>query len=199
MDEAGFNINMRSPNSRSVKGTSVIVETHTTRANTHITAQDAISVEVRESKKVDGSKKRKKPVVKKMTKGTVTGHNRKFISKTLDQIDNFELRNLYAVMNNVPIHTSEDITRLIEARGHSAIYLFPYSPELNLVENFWLFVKNSVKRSVFQEVKDLKTRISEASESVSRKTLHNITQHSVENFQNALIKNQFEPLGNMSL
>jgi hypothetical protein len=37
----------------------------------------------------------------------------------------------------------------------------------------------------------LKTRISEVSQSVSRKTLHNITQHSVESFQKCFDK---EPL-----
>ena len=45
VDEAGFNINMRSPNARSVKGTPAIIETPTTRAITHtilgaITAHD---------------------------------------------------------------------------------------------------------------------------------------------------------------
>ncbi|KAI9028188.1 hypothetical protein CLU79DRAFT_738158 [Phycomyces nitens] len=52
MDEASFNINMGSLNARS-KGTLAIVETSITRASTHIilgtiTAQDIISVEIRE-------------------------------------------------------------------------------------------------------------------------------------------------------
>lgn len=104
-------------------------------------------------------------------------------SKTLDEMDKFpEMRNFYIVMDNVPIYTSQDITNLIETRGYRAIYLPPYSPELNTIEDFWSVVKNSVKRSVFQETEDLKTRISKASESVSTKTLHNIAQKSVENF-----------------
>ncbi|KAG1135142.1 hypothetical protein G6F37_011866 [Rhizopus arrhizus] len=53
VDEAGFNINMRSPNTRSIRGTPAVVEALTTRAVTHtivgaITAQDVISVEIRE-------------------------------------------------------------------------------------------------------------------------------------------------------
>jgi hypothetical protein len=52
VDEAGFNINMRSPNARSIRGTPAVVEAPTTRAVTHttlgaITAQDVISVEIR--------------------------------------------------------------------------------------------------------------------------------------------------------
>jgi transposase len=111
-----------------------------------------------------------------MTKGIVTGHYMKFISKTLDEMD------------NAPIYTLGDITRLIEARGYRAMYLPPYSPELNPIENFWSVVKNSVKTSAFQKTEDLKTRISEASEYISRKTLHNIAQHSVENFRRCFDK-----------
>lgn len=53
VDEAGFNINMRSPNARSIRGTPAIVETPTTRAITHtilgaITANDIIAIEIRE-------------------------------------------------------------------------------------------------------------------------------------------------------
>lgn len=35
VDEAGFNINMGSPNARSIRGTPAVVETPTTRAITH--------------------------------------------------------------------------------------------------------------------------------------------------------------------
>jgi hypothetical protein len=69
VDEAGFNINMRSLNTRSIRDTPAVVETPTTRAITHtilgvITAQDVISLEIREplkpkKVKVDGSRKRK--------------------------------------------------------------------------------------------------------------------------------------------
>ncbi|KAG0929919.1 hypothetical protein G6F57_012241 [Rhizopus arrhizus] len=146
VDEAGFNINMKSPNARSVRGTPAIVETPTTRAIAHtivgaITAQDVISVEIREplkSKKVkvDGSRKRKKSVAKKMSKETVTGHYMKFICKTLDELDKVpEMRNFY-IMDNTPIQTSENITKLIETRGYRAIHLPSYSPELYSIENF---------------------------------------------------------------
>lgn len=77
-------------------------------------------------------------------------------------------------MDNAPIHTSDSVTGLIEIRGYRAIYLPSYSPGLNPVENFWSIVKNSVKRSEFTKTEDLKTRIVEASESVSRKALYNI-------------------------
>jgi hypothetical protein len=53
VDEAGFNINMRSPFARSIRGAPAIVETPTTRAITHtvlgaITAKDVIALEAQE-------------------------------------------------------------------------------------------------------------------------------------------------------
>jgi hypothetical protein len=142
--------------------------------------------------KIAGGRKRKAPAGKKTTKGTVTGHYMRFISKTLDEMDKFpEMKGFYIVMDNAPIHTSQDITTMIEARGYKAIYLPPYSPELNPIENFWSIVKGAVKRSQFQDTEDLKTRITEAGRSVSRKALHKIANHPVNNFQKCLNK---EPL-----
>lgn len=84
VDEVGFNINMKSPNARSIRGTPAMVETPTTCAVMHsilgvITANDIIAIEIREllkpkKVKIDGGRKRKKPVAKKKLKGTVTGH-----------------------------------------------------------------------------------------------------------------------------
>lgn len=147
MDEAGFNINMRSPFVRSMRGAPAIVETPTTRAITHtvlgaITAKDVIALEIREPLKpkkikIAGGRKRKAPAGKKTTKGTVTGHYMRFISKTLDEMGKFpEMKDFYIVMDNAPIHTSQDITTIIKARSYKAIYLPPYSPELNPIENF---------------------------------------------------------------
>lgn len=74
-DEAGFSINMRSPNARSIRGTPAIVETPTSRALSHtilgaISANDVLTIEIREPMrpkkvKVDVRKKRKKPAAKK--------------------------------------------------------------------------------------------------------------------------------------
>ncbi|GAA5811717.1 hypothetical protein MFLAVUS_005158 [Mucor flavus] len=160
VDEVGFNINMRSSNTRSLKGTPAVIETPSTRAISlmilgAITAHDVISIESREplkpkKVKVDGSRKRKKPLSKASRKGTVTGYYMRFISKTLDEMDKFpEMRNFYIIMDNAQIHTSDIITSLIEMR----------------------------------ETEDLKTRIAEAGESVSRKTLYNIANHSSELFK----------------
>ncbi|KAG2192435.1 hypothetical protein INT46_000767 [Mucor plumbeus] len=197
VDEAAFDINMRLQNGRSLSGTPVIVETETTRAITHtilgaISAKDVIGVEIREPfkpklLKVAGAKKRKKVPAQNLLKGTCTGHYMRFISKIMDEMDKYsEMDNFYIVMDNSPIHTHKDIDKMIVRRGYRPLYLPKYSPELNPIEIFWATIKDSVKRSMFKEDEDLRTRITEASEKVTRKNLCNFAQHSVNNFQKCL-------------
>ena len=99
-----------------------------------------------------------------------------------------ELKGFYLVMDNAPIHTHEAIDNLVTSRGYRCIYLPPYSPELNPIEQFWAIVKNSVKRSKFDATEDLHTRITEACNNVPQTTLRNCIQHSVNVFSKCLNK-----------
>lgn len=87
-------------------------------------------------------------------------------------MDHFpEMKGYYIVMDNAIIHTAKEIDAMITERGYRCIYLPPYSPELNPIEQFWSIVKNKVKRSQFQNTEDLATRISEACNTVPREHL----------------------------
>jgi transposase len=89
-------------------------------------------------------------------------------------------------MDNAPIHTAKEIDELITKRGYKSIYLPPYSPELNPIEQFWAIVKNKVKRSRFEDKEDLFTRFTEACNSVPPNHLHAFVQHSVNVFEKCL-------------
>lgn len=68
---------------------------------------------------------------------TRTGYYLEFFfkKKTSSQLDRFqELKGLYLVMNNAPIHTHEGIDNLITYRGYKCIYLPSHSPGINLIE-----------------------------------------------------------------
>lgn len=78
----------------------------------------------------------------------------------MDEIDCFpELKGHCIVMDNAPIHTAKDIDELITKRGYKSIYLPPYSPELNPIEQLWAIVKNKsnavglrIKKTYLQEL-----------------------------------------------
>ena len=58
-----------------------------------------------------------------------------------------EFKRNYIVMDNDPIHTAEDIEKYIVRHGYGCVYLPPYSPELNPIEQFWSVVKGKLRRA----------------------------------------------------
>lgn len=49
------------------------------------------------------------------------------------------------VMDNVPTHRVRTATLLLEESGHHPLYLPPYSPDLNPIEEMWSKVKNLLR------------------------------------------------------
>lgn len=84
------------------------------------------------------SKKKKETVNSNKTHrtaGTVTEQHFTFIASTLDVMDcHEEFKDHYLAINNVPIHTMDNVRKFIENRGYKCIYLLPYSPELNPIK-----------------------------------------------------------------
>lgn len=200
IDESAFDINMRPSFGRSIRNTPAVAEAPVTRAETHtilgaISTIGVVNIDVRVAQmrkkmKVAGARKRKVTNAKANAKtGTRTGHYLEFLKGTLDQLDRFpELKRFYLVVDNAPIHTHDDIDNLVTSRGYRCIYLPPYLPELNPIEQFWANVKNSVKRSKFDVDENLHTRITEACNNVSQNLLRNCIQHSVNVFSECLNK-----------
>lgn len=55
----------------------------------------------------------------------------------------------YLIMDNAPIHTLDNIRKSIESRGYGCVYFLPYSPELNLIEQFWKCAKTNLESVQF--------------------------------------------------
>lgn len=50
------------------------------------------------------------------------------------------------IMDNAAFHKSPKIKQLIENAGCSLVYLPPYSPDLNPIENYWAVLKTYIKK-----------------------------------------------------
>jgi len=68
----------------------------------------------------------------------------------------FELRLLPAlpaksviVMDNATFHRKRRLISLAQSRGHEAIFLPPYSPELNMIEHFWAWLKRKLRNILY--------------------------------------------------
>jgi transposase len=202
IDESGFDINMKASRGWGPKGKTPIVTTKTTRAISHsiigcISPFGVINVSIRLPKapakirKVQGGKKRKAATTdsSKDPKGTTAGHYLRFIKETLDVMDKYdEFQGFYFIMDNASIHQNSDVKREIESRGreYKCVYLPPYSPELNPIEQFWALIKKTVKRHKLDDSEMLEERIKDASHQVPIKHLQNIIQHSKDQFVKCL-------------
>ncbi|KAG0767881.1 hypothetical protein G6F18_003787 [Rhizopus arrhizus] len=184
LDESAFHINLKRSMAWSKKGTAAVVTVPKTRATT-TTILGAISAEglIKCSLKLPqppSNKKRKRGYgVGQMSKGTVMEHYISFLKATMNEMDRFPyMKGHYLVMDNAPIHTSENIAKYVESRGYRCTYLPPYPPELNPIEQFWSVVKSKVKHKKFLEKEALMTRISGASNSLKLSDFKGIVRHS---------------------
>lgn len=184
LDESAFHINLKRSMAWSKKGTPAVVTVPKTRATTTtilgaISAEGLIKCSLRLPQPPSNRKRKRGDGIGHISKGTVTGHYISFLKATMDEMDRYpHMKGHYLVMDNAPIHTSEDIAKYVESRGYRCAYLPPYSPELNPIEQFWSVVKSKVKRNKFLEKETLMTRISKASNSLRLNDFQGIVRHS---------------------
>ena len=137
-----------------------------------ISLYGVVNVRVRRPKVQAANKKRKtvdgSSSSHKKTKGsTVTGHYFNFVASCMDVMDSHpEFKGHYIVMDNAPIHKHKDIQKYIESRRYRCVYLPPYSPKLNLIEQFWSVVKSKLKSEKLLEEETTTMRIQDAGNKV---------------------------------
>lgn len=68
------------------------------------------------------------------------------------------------------------------------MYLPPYSPEQNPIEQFWSVIKNKAKRNKFLEKESLMTRISRACNSLYFSDFQGFVSHFAKCFDKSLNK-----------
>ena len=82
------------------------------------------------------------------------------------------------VWDNYSIHKGEEIEKAIASVGAKLIYLPPYSPDFNPIENFWSKVKNTLRSIGARTYKALDLAIAAAYSQVSLKDICNWFAHS---------------------
>ncbi|KAG1454589.1 hypothetical protein G6F46_008587 [Rhizopus delemar] len=72
------------------------------------------------------------------------------------------------IIKHIDVHSTtnlmqiKDLRKLIEDRGYKCVYLPPYSPFLNPIEEFWSKVKSGIKRNPLDTTDRLTPRIMDA-------------------------------------
>ena len=81
------------------------------------------------------------------------------------------------VWDNYSIHKGKEIEKAITDVGAKLIYLPPYSPDFNPIENLWSKVKNILRSFGARTYKDLDLAIAYAYSQVSLKNIHSWFSH----------------------
>jgi len=66
------------------------------------------------------------------------------------------------IMDNLPAHKGADVRRAIEAAGATLLYLPPYSPDFNPIENAFSKLKAFLRKAAARTVDDLWNAIRDA-------------------------------------
>lgn len=82
------------------------------------------------------------------------------------------------VWDNYSIHKGKEIEQAIIAAGARLIYLPPYSPDFNPIENCWSKIKNILRSIGARNYQDLELAISQAYSQVSLKDIYSWFSHS---------------------
>lgn len=97
-----------------------------------------------------------------------------------------DMKGHFLIMDNAPIHTSNSISELIVTRGYRCVYLPPYSPELNPIEQFWSVAKSKIKRQFVLEKHTLPQKICDACNDVPVSAFQGFARYSVKRFDDCL-------------
>lgn len=76
------------------------------------------------------------------------------------------------VMDNLPPHKNPRVKTLIESAGCRLLYLPPYSPDFNPIENMWSKVKSHLRSAAARTYEALQTAITDALHAVTPADCH---------------------------
>lgn len=81
------------------------------------------------------------------------------------------------IMDNLFAHKVKGITKLIEAVGAKVIYLSPYSPDLNPIENYWSKLKEYLRSVAARTRETLESALVQGFELITCKDIRNWFTH----------------------
>ena len=154
LDEAGANLQMTPRYGRAYKGERVAVAAPYQRGN-KITMISTISIYQ----------------VEAAMYGTWSANGEifaEFIEKSLKPI--LKPRHVL-VMDNVSFHKSKIVENIIDGTGARILFLPPYHPELNPIEEMWSKVKTCLRRLSARTLDDFQSAIKNAFEAVTSNDL----------------------------
>ena len=99
---------------------------------------------------------------KKLPRGTTAYHIVEFMDAVTDTLGKHNKKGTFIVLDNCKIHHSQSVTDVITRRGYKPLFMPPYSPFLNLIEECWSKTKKLIRRNPLDKCDTLTPLITEA-------------------------------------
>ncbi len=96
-----------------------------------------------------------------------------FLNKLIEHLRLNNIEGAYLIMDNVRFHKTELIVNLIQSHGHHAVFLPPYSPFLNPIENLFNQWKSMIRRCQPNNEDQLHQSVHSTSELISSQNCSN--------------------------
>jgi transposase len=81
------------------------------------------------------------------------------------------------IMDNLPAHKSERVTQAVESAGCTLVYLPPYSPDLNPIENMWSKVKATMRNAAARTFETLVDAVNDALHAITLDDCYGYFRH----------------------
>lgn len=82
-------------------------------------------------------------------------------------LDKHNKKGMFIVMDNCRVHHSRFVLDAINQRGYKPLFMAPYSPFLNPIEECWPKIKKNIRRNPLNKSDMLTSRIAEACKQVT--------------------------------
>lgn len=100
-----------------------------------------------------------------------------FLNKLFEHFANLGIEGAYLIMDNVRFHKTEEVQNLIASHGHHAVFLPPYSPFFNPIENAFNQWKAIIKQRFAKNVDELRESVDFACNQIKQSDCNNYFRH----------------------
>ncbi|KAG2200953.1 hypothetical protein INT47_003188 [Mucor saturninus] len=96
----------------------------------------------------------------------------------MDVLDRHSKHGFYIVIDNCRIYYIHCVVDAIQSRGYKPLYMPPYSPFLNPIEECWSKIKKHIKRNPLSTSDTLTPRIKTTCETITTEYSIGLMRHS---------------------
>lgn len=115
-----------------------------------------------------------------------------FLTQLFNHLLENKITGAYIIMDNVRFHKTHQVISIVEGYGHNAIFLPPYSPFLNPIEELFNQWKGLIRRTEPENEDELYNAVNNTSDKITPQNCQNYIRHMESYLNNCLNKEIIE-------